>query len=564
MDIREYRTEIQKLVGQIQQKFEALSEDTVILCEKLEKYGELQREDALIGYACFVRGQYYYMKNDMLNFYREMLRCMRPFENIGEWGYLAVANNLLGIMSLNRGNAPFAMDYYSRALTLCRQYKLPDIEWQIHMNMGALFINVESFENALKHYDLAYQYICMHKELPEYRISMTASLVGLGRAHLSMEHMEEAEECRQKLERECLPYLREIDQLPVYCLLARFYQKTSALEKCQNALKKVSDLFSEDLPIMDVYDDLYDYLMILLETDDYDLFSKMITPITELTRKTTIRNLEQKQVRLLLRYYKMRGDDNHYAQAAVRSVALDEMMEQENKMMVKSMIGLRLEFNELAIVNHQIEEENKTLQIRSQTDPLTGMYNRLRLNSYGETAFERAEKNQVGLAVEILDIDFFKEYNDNYGHQAGDKVIQFIAASIKKMQLGNRVFAARYGGDEFVLIYEGYTDEEVFELAKRLKTIISTEKMPHRYSRTETKYITISQGLYWGVPREGASIWQYLHEADNMLYKVKSRSRNSIMLGHANEEEIKRNSDYLDRKNLVVRSATDEEIFHDD
>ena len=49
-----------------------------------------------------------------------------------------------------------------------------------------------------------------------------------------------------------------------------------------------------------------------------------------------------------------------------------------------------------------------------------------------------------------------------------------------------------------------------------------------------------------------------------MLYKVKSRSRNSIMLGHANEEEIKRNSDYLDRKNLVVRSATDEEIFHDD
>jgi diguanylate cyclase (GGDEF)-like protein len=255
----------------------------------------------------------------------------------------------------------------------------------------------------------------------------------------------------------------------------------------------------------------------------------------------------------------MRGDETQYAKAAVRFVALDEMMEQENKMIVKNMIGLRLELNELAIVNHQIEEQNRSLQIRSQTDPLTGMYNRLRLNSYGETAFERAEKNQVGLAVEILDIDFFKEYNDNYGHQAGDKVIQFIAASIKKMQAGNRVFAARYGGDEFVLIYEGYTDEEVFALAKKLKKIITMERMPHRYSRTETKYVTISQGMYWGIPKKGTSIWQYLHEADNMLYKVKRKSRNSIMLGHANEEELKRGSDYLDRNNLVVLSATDEE-----
>lgn len=559
MDVKEYRTEIQNLINQIQQRFEVLSEDTVILCEKLEQYGELQREDALIGYACFVRGQYYYMKNDMLNFYREMLRCMHPFENIGEWGYLAVANNLLGIMSLNRGNAPFAMDYYSKALTLCRRYKLPDIEWQIHMNMGALFVNVENYENALKHYDLAYEYICGHQELAEYRLSLTASLVGLGRAHLSVDHMDEAEECRQKLEKRCIPYLRDIDQLPVYCLLARYYQKTGIVEKCNNALEKVADLFCDDLPIMDVYDDLYDYLKLLLETENYDLFSKMIVPITELTRKTTIRNLEQKQVSLLLRYYKMRGDETQYAKAAVRFVALDEMMEQENKMMVKNMIGLRLELNELAIVNHQIEEQNRSLQIRSQTDPLTGMYNRLRLNSYGETAFERAEKNQVGLAVEILDIDFFKEYNDNYGHQAGDKVIQFIAASIKKMQAGNRVFAARYGGDEFVLIYEGYTDEEVFTLAKKLKKIITMERMPHRYSRTETKYVTISQGMYWGIPKKGTSIWQYLHEADNMLYKVKRKSRNSIMLGHANEEELKRGSDYLDRNNLVVLSATDEE-----
>jgi diguanylate cyclase (GGDEF)-like protein len=66
---------------------------------------------------------------------------------------------------------------------------------------------------------------------------------------------------------------------------------------------------------------------------------------------------------------------------------------------------------------------NKSLQKQSQTDPLTGMYNRARLNEYGDVAFDRAIKNGVGIAIEILDIDFFKEYNDNYGHQKGDNVI---------------------------------------------------------------------------------------------------------------------------------------------
>ena len=93
-------------------------------CDTLESVGLLQEDDALVGFARFKRGERYYISNEMVDFYTEMVGCLEPFEKAGEWEYLARANNLLGIVSMNRGNAPFAMDYYSKALSYCRQHNL--------------------------------------------------------------------------------------------------------------------------------------------------------------------------------------------------------------------------------------------------------------------------------------------------------------------------------------------------------------------------------------------------------------------------------------------------------
>ena len=226
-------------------------------------------------------------------------------------------------------------------------------------------------------------------------------------------------------------------------------------------------------------------------------------------------------------------------------------------MMITNMIALRQEVLNLTAANDEALLANKSLQKQSQTDPLTGMYNRLRLNEYGEIAFDRALKNQVGVAVEILDIDYFKEYNDNYGHQKGDDVIRLIADSIKRLQRHGRIFAARYGGGEFVVIYEGYKYDEVFALAKELKAIIVGAGYEHAYSRTKTKFVTISQGVFWGVPQPGSTVWSYLHEADNLLYKVKAKSRNSIAVGHDPSEATQ--SAISDRRNMVTEEATEEE-----
>lgn len=532
MDISSYRTEIASLIKEINRERELRSDRTLELCDVLEKYGKKNDDDALTGYACFVRGELYYHKNDIIGFYKEMLKCMEPLENIGEWGYLAMANNMLGIMSLNRGNAPFALDYYYRAEGICSQYSLPDIEWVVQMNMGALFLSVGSLDDAVVHYDAAYRYILGHTDMPSFRQSLTAVAVGLGRCYLQMDDMEKAARYESIIEVQCTPYLSRDEEINVYCFLARYYSATRNDSEKERAIRKVIAAFSSDIALMDFFDDLYDFLSLLLETGDYGTFSSLLIPINRMAEKTSLKHMQQRLLDLLLTFYRQTGDQEAYRSAAVRYYENHQMIGRETDLMIKSMIRLRQSFYQLSRENSMITAESRTFRKRSETDPLTGMNNRFRLNRYGDVAFRRALMNGMGLAVEILDIDFFKEYNDHYGHQAGDRVIQYIADCIRKLQKDNTIFAARYGGDEFVLIYENYSEEEVFKLAGKLKEIVAGGHVEHRYSRTSSKYITISQGAFWGVPEENGSIWHFLHEADGLLYKVKVKSRNSVMVGH--------------------------------
>lgn len=106
-----------------------------------------------------------------------------------------------------------------------------------------------------------------------------------------------------------------------------------------------------------------------------------------------------------------------------------------------------------------MEKENEILLMRSETDAMTGLANRYRLTDHFDKALEKCRNQKKLLSVEILDVDCFKEYNDNYGHQAGDECIQAIASLLKKMEEDEPVFCARYGGDEFIIIYSGVEAE---------------------------------------------------------------------------------------------------------
>lgn len=537
MDIGLYRSEIQKLIQDIQMSRGKDPKRTIASCKELEQYGLSQNDNALIGFSRFSLGETYYLMNDTASFYREMIMCLEPLKSIKEWGYLTMANNMLGIMSLNRGNAPFAMDYYMQAIHYCQEYRLPDLEWVVHMNLGNLYLNIGDPDSAIESFENGYQYINNHPDSDNYISTLTAACVGLGKAYLDMGEVNVADEFDHRLIRECMPKLVPMEKLVVYCFEARLYSEQGREEECKKCISLIKDNFNEEVPVLDVFDDFHDYMKMLLDMELYDEFLEILNLMEPPTKRAGIRNLEKKLLILKMKRFKSIGDEESYGKGAIQYFEIDQLMDQETGMMIANTIELRSRLNELANITREVEIANRALQMKSETDALTGMHNRLKLSEYADEAFYRSVKNGVGFAIEILDIDYFKEYNDNYGHQAGDRCIRFVADAIMSLQAHDGVFCARYGGDEFTIIYEGYTDEEVFKIAQELKEKIVSANFEHKYTKLVTKTLTVSQGIYWSIPEHGQSPWNYLHAADTLLYKVKKRSRNSIMLGHVIDGE---------------------------
>ena len=536
MDISQYDSITQSLIMDMQDSRGKDPRVSISCGKKLLEIGLERSEPELIGFARFSLGETYYLMNDIEDFYREMTLCMEPLEQIGEWGYLTMANNMLGIMSLNRGNAPVAMDYYMEALNYCYDYSLPDLEFLVHMNLAALYLDISDAQNAIFYYEKCYKYLQKNKEIDGYIESLTADCVGLGKSYLMMGYLDRSSEIDRRIESECMPYVHELEKLVIYTFRARLYHESGRQKDCEACISTIREHFSHDLPVMDIFDDIYDLLKLLLEMGEHDAFSYILDHMEKPIETTGIKNLSIKLLTLRMKYYKSTGNMDAYKDSGVEYFELSQDLNRENEKMVMDTIALRNRYNDLSLLTTEVQRENEVLLKRSETDALTGMYNRQKLNTFGDAAFERARKNGTGFAVEILDIDYFKEYNDNYGHQAGDRCIRFVADSIMALKQHPGVFCSRYGGDEFVLIYEDYSDRDVFEMARELKERIIKGAFEHRYSKVSLGVITISQGIFWGVPQIGHSLWNYLHAADNNLYKVKKKSRNSIMLSHSTDQ----------------------------
>ena len=173
--------------------------------------------------------------------------------------------------------------------------------------------------------------------------------------------------------------------------------------------------------------------------------------------------------------------------------------------------------------------ENEELRVKSETDQLTGLVNRFGLNHYGAEMLDACVREGNPLALGVLDIDYFKYYNDNYGHQKGDECIIRIGEVLKRVEEPGRILAARFGGDEFIVVTRGLDDHELERLADRIKNEVVKENLPHAFSEVSSN-VTISQGYYISVPEEGQSLSDYLKIADSVMYDVKNGEKDGYRI----------------------------------
>jgi diguanylate cyclase (GGDEF)-like protein len=181
----------------------------------------------------------------------------------------------------------------------------------------------------------------------------------------------------------------------------------------------------------------------------------------------------------------------------------------------------------LARVKSQLRIKRLTDELRSATmvDPLTQIANRRRFDDKLSRECARCVRTQEPLSVLMIDVDYFKRFNDNYGHPAGDVCLKKVAAVLEKSCHRPADLAARYGGEEFTLVLPGVALKGAEHVAHRILEALSTLALPHAKSSI-SKFVTVSIGIgYFNkVPRNGAER-DLLAAADKALYAAKSGGR---------------------------------------
>ena len=192
----------------------------------------------------------------------------------------------------------------------------------------------------------------------------------------------------------------------------------------------------------------------------------------------------------------------------------------------------RFAFLQELLVAHQtveLDRLNRALDRMSREDPLTALANRRAFDDSLNQEWERAKREQQSIALLYMDVDFFKLYNDTYGHNIGDVCLRRVGQTLKQALRRPADLAARYGGEEFVVLLPNTNADGAIDVAQRIIKHIDALALPHSRSKT-APHVTLSIGITFTTPKKQSTIAEFLAKADSALYKAKENGRHQYQM----------------------------------
>ncbi|QHU99114.1 response regulator [Synechocystis sp. CACIAM 05] len=188
-------------------------------------------------------------------------------------------------------------------------------------------------------------------------------------------------------------------------------------------------------------------------------------------------------------------------------------------------------------LQYQLESVNQMLERLAKVDQLTQLANRRQLELFLDTEWSEAIREQYPFSILLCDIDYFKNYNDHYGHQGGDDCLQQVAKVLTKMVHRPKDLAARYGGEEFLIALPNTDLQGATHIGEDIQAEITRLAIPHAQSAI-ADHVTLSIGCASTIPYLGSSWSKLVGAADQYLYEAKAQGRNRLVSGRWGEEPM--------------------------
>jgi len=253
--------------------------------------------------------------------------------------------------------------------------------------------------------------------------------------------------------------------------------------------------------------------IVMPEMDGYQIIKRLKSdaetahiPIIFISAKSTTEDM--------LKGFKLGAVDYIYKPFAVEEIKVRVKTHIENQLLLKA----------LKFANQKLEQ-------LTRIDGLTGIANRRHFDEFLQQMCNRSKRHHLPLSLLLIDIDFFKLYNDHYGHQKGDGCLVDVAKELNSYAQRDGELAARYGGEEFAIIITEMSAQDVIEHAQKCQQAIQKLQIEHAKSSCHS-YVTISMGVVTLNDKHNISPENLIKKADSALYQAKESGRNQIQVNY--------------------------------
>ena len=539
---RNYRTKKQREIAELIANSSKDYQGTMKIAKKMLKEGKAANNPYIIGSINYLMGLIEFKTGKRINVLDYGMKATAVLANTTDYEMIVRSNNLLGIAYSAMEEYQLALTAYNTAHALVKKHRIKVYKNIIANNIIETYYQLGDVERAAKQAEKTLKDIYVDE--PDNYGLIAVLYINLSEFYQELGKFDKALDALKEVHK-CLKHDQNmIDLCNYYSRYASLAYAMGDVRKGNEYSDKMVDLFNRGTDSYELHKDYEKIAIAQIKIGEYDRADVIANFLWKYAENTQISLDRIVASRVQAAYFDKTGDD-------LRALKHYRIL---NECYIERELSLK---NSQLIVEKKTEALNKEMRafIRElqkrerllEREPLTKLLNRNALSKVMNEYVDEAKEKGKKVGAIFLDVDYFKQYNDTYGHAKGDECLKAVAAICAKEETNNVKFA-RYGGDEFFGIMLGYSDEKVAEMAKRLAKSIKNLAIPHA-GNPNGKKVTLSIGLinmYIGPDKNLIDVVNY---SDKALYHSKERGKNCVYMFDDVKHDKRRNEEeYIEIK----------------
>lgn len=524
MNLSIYSQEIQNYIREVKQRREQTGSLDYESCQRILEYAKEEQSDALFGVGYFYLAEYYLEQKQEEELHQCLEKCESCFHDAQLFHYLPRIYVMMGEAFDSPYNHQSALSFYYTGIQYAMSYPDPYATVMCDIKIAYILVRMRRYKEAIVHYQNVMNWFGRSEDAVLRDEKWLTCMIYCGSCYFMINETEKALELWERVQDVINRYPEyKYDAMGKMVFELGCQYEWGNMSAANALLSSLEEMLYQDPDATEFWEMVVLMAQMLIRTNNHDRLRHLYDVIQEVRP-------EQKDVLCFDLYPFMReclrktGEKDAYRRYTKRYLFLYQKYLRNNMLISAKILELRDKVNQIELEEKDTREYNLRLETIARYDSMTGLANRGYLHDYLSKKFEEAYLNQTLLGVELMDIDYFKGYNDTYGHLQGDVCLKAVAGVLREVEKKN-VFVARYGGDEFLIVYSNMTVLEIREVAQKIQNNIRALKFFPDGGKNGVG-ITVSQGIFVRTPEAVNREWDFNSMADTALYEAKRNGRN--------------------------------------